>query len=280
MIENDCARYKKRKFSLVLKVILAVSMLFCVTEASFANEYYQQGLKAYFESDYAKAKSEWLEAAKQGEVKSMFNLGLLHEQKKIDNAQPSKADEWFDLAGKAGYLPAKYHLALRLKAHRGNEQQVRDLMQDAASKGFLPAMTYLQGDKPITTKIANVIDQQNSSGEGGESPEIQANSKNYSNGYLSDPWIVSKNPNYWTIQMLIFDEESKAQAFIDQHELKDKAAYFLEGREGKASYKLIYGSYKTKAQADFARQNLTKELSQYEPWLRSMESVQTLIKAR
>ena len=43
-----------------------------------ANDDYKQGLTAYFDGDYALAKSHWLQGATQAQAKSMFNLGLLH----------------------------------------------------------------------------------------------------------------------------------------------------------------------------------------------------------
>jgi len=110
------------KRTLFIALVFIFPALFSYT-TSYANEHYQQGLSAYFDQDYEQAKFLWLQGAKQGEVKSMFNLGLLHEQGRIDNADPVKAEEWFSLAGKAGYLPADYHLALRIISNGGDQQR-------------------------------------------------------------------------------------------------------------------------------------------------------------
>ena len=73
-------------------------------DQDYVDQDYRDGLQAYFDNDYKQAQTFWLTSAKAGNARSMFNLGLLHEQGKIKGADPSKAYEWFELASKAGYL--------------------------------------------------------------------------------------------------------------------------------------------------------------------------------
>lgn len=274
------------KTSLGIGVLFVVLVCTLQSNLVYANEYYQKGLNAYFDQDYEQAKFQWLQGAKQGEVKSMFNLGLLHEQSRIDNPDPVKAEEWFALAGKSGYLPADYHLALRIISNGGDQQRADALIGNAASKGFSPAINYLNGDDAsVLAAIASAqssAEQKNTLEVEGASDQkgSESLSKKKSKDYLSEAWILSKRPNYWTIQLLAFSDEARVKAFIKDNKLNDKAAYFLEKSSDKSLYKLIYGAYKTKDLADFSRQNLHADLKQHGPWLRSMESVQALIKAQ
>ena len=259
----------------------------------YANDYYRAGLSAYFDRDYEQAKQQWLQGAKQGEAKSMFNLGLLHEQKRINGADLAKAEEWFTLAGKAGYAPADYHLALIIIANGGSQQRANELLKKAALNGFSPAESYLNGDDfSLPDAVSSVSASEQVDGiESSNNPEadnvnsaatldVEKIAEDKPKDYLSEPWILSKKPSDWTIQLSAFSDELKVRTFIQDNELNDSAAYFLEKSNDKTLYKLIYGAYKTKEQANLARQDLPSNLQQGGPWLRSIESVQTLIKAQ
>jgi len=277
-------------------VLVAVLLNTLSYTDGYANDYYRAGLSAYFDRDYEQAKQQWLQGAKQGDANSMFNLGLLHEQGRIDSPDPTKAEQWYVLAGNAGYLPADYHLALRIIANGGDEQRANDLLKRAASSGFAPAANYLSGDDfslPGVTSDAVILEQtdsqQTDSGVNtlnlslNDQKEISSSeslSEYQSKKYLSEPWILSKESSYWTIQLSAFSDQAKVKTFIDVNGLHDSAAYFVEKSNDKVLYKLIYGAYKTKEQANSARQNLQNKLKQAGPWLRSIESVQTLIKAQ
>ena len=288
-----CLSIKHGRFITIALILLSA---FSYTN-SYANDFYQEGFSAYFDRDYEQAKKLWLQGAKQGEAKSMFNLGLLHEQKRINGADLAKAEEWFALAGKAGYAPADYHLALIIIANGGSQQRANELLKKAALSGFSPAESYLNGDDlslPDAASSVSASEQDLSNIDGIESsnnPEednvnsaaildVEKIAEDKSKDYLSEPWILSKKPSDWTIQLSAFSDELKVRTFIQDNELHDSAAYFLEESNDKVLYKLIYGAYKTKEQANSARQNLQNKLKQAGPWLRSIESVQTLIKAQ
>lgn len=259
----------------------AVFVLMMFSWFAYANDDYSDGFKAYIDGDYTQAQSKWLQSAKQGDAKSMFNLGLLHEQGRIDDADENKAMEWYRLAGSAGYSPANYHLALTLLSNNGDSQENKEqallLMGKAAANGFKPAVDYVNKGSAI-----NVLADKNESNASSQKtpPIVEVKAEEANQAYLSEQWVIAKKPSYWTIQLLAFKDEENVQAFIDKHDLKDSAVYFKERSGGKVLYKLLYGAYKTKIQADFARQNLAKELAQHGPWLRTIESVQSAIKAK
>ena len=272
--------------------LVFISLLFAIVSApSYADQAYSDGFSAYLDGDYQAAQTHWLKSAKAGNSKSMFNLGLLHEQNKIKNAKQLKAYEWYRLSGDSGYLAADYHFSKILLASRPKTQKDIDeanrLMKRAANNGFLLADEHINGKKNNITKSNLTKSNVRKSTTNKSVPNTNkvVSNKKPSQGvnsstYLTESWVMSKRPNYWTIQILAFTEKRKVEAFIDKNKLKNKAAYFKERSKNGIVYKLVFGVYKTKIQADFARQNLAKALTEHGPWLRSIKSVQSVIKAQ
>ena len=270
--------------------MLILLLFLSVSTASFAqHSNYQAGLDAYFAGDYEAAKKHWLNGARQEDPKSMFNLGLLHEQRKVGGADLTKANKWYRLAGKHGYPAADYHLALLLRAKEGQSKLAQTLIHRAAKNGYEPARQALglKAAPVITeTNVALTDVSASKAHPNSESPtsvsvtsavsEPSASSAE-SDKYLGEAWIKAQNQSQWTIQMLAFEKLASVKAFIDEHDLNRYAAYFTERTDKGVLYKLVYGSYVSKEQADQARQGLSDELKKYGPWLRPIENVQALL---
>lgn len=244
------------------------------------DSHYHAGIDAYFEGDYEGAKRHWLNGAKEDDARSMFNLGLLHEQKRISRADFVKASKWYRLAGKHGYPAADYHLASLLRVREGSSAEAQALLERSAANGYGPAKQALGlGEIASATRDENVIpsnsDSDRVSVTSTQSPSSTKESD--SKKYLGEAWIKAQNKTQWTVQMLAFEELSRVTEFIDEHGISGNAAYFIERTDTGILYKLIYGSYDSKEQADAARQSLSKELKEYGPWLRSIENVQALL---
>ena len=263
-------------FALIKYYLLALVLTSSLAYASA----YTDGMKAYINGDYELAQIQWLQAAKQEDAKSMFNLGLLHEQQKISNADQAKARNWYRLAGKHGYSAADFHLANLMMANDEKQEEVTALLSRASAKGYVPAQRLLQkldSQNDVGSIAITLDDKTDESLESGFQADVMQNSQARVERYLSEQWISSKPVNYWTIQMLAFEDVSKVREFIDQHNLKNKAAYFAENNQEGRLYKLIYGAFATKQDADTVRQNMPKNLKEYGPWLRSIGSIQQVI---
>ena len=270
------------------QAIVLISMLFLsVTNVGFAqHSNYQAGLDAYFAGDYEAAKKHWLNGAREEDPKSMFNLGLLHEQRKVGGADLTKANKWYRLAGKHGYPAADYHLALLLRGDESQSKLAQTLIHRAAKNGYEPARQAL-GLKaaPVITATNVAVSDVSASkvNPTSESPtsvsvtSAESEPSAESDKYLGEAWIKAQNQSQWTIQMLAFEKLASVKAFIDEHDLNRYAAYFTERTDKGVLYKLVYGSYVSKEQADQARQDLSDELKEYGPWLRPIENVQALL---
>ena len=226
----------------------------------FASEY-SDGFRAYINGDYQQARKHWRQAADKNDAKSMFNLGLLHEQSKLPDADYQQAEHWFRRAAENGYVAADYHLAQRMLERGGSDDEAIALIKSAAKQGYAPAQRYLSGGSNNTVVTA-------SSSTGSNKTVV----------YQTESWINRQRANYWTIQLLAFRERSKVHEFIQEHGLQSDAAYFVERNNGEVFYKLVYGAFSSKDKASFARQNLSGDLREFGPWLRTISSVHAITK--
>lgn len=231
---------------------------------------YSEGMRAYMARDFAAAQMHWLNAAERKDPKSMFNLGLLHEQRLIRGADPGKAENWYRLAGQNGYPAADYHLARLLAARTGVNAQVTRLIQRSASNGYSPARRDLgQPEQKVEPGSGSTLAPRNLAATGGPGDDKAR--------VLDQDWINAQSASRWTIQLLAFEDIVKVYDFINVHGLHNHAAYFAERDQNGTLYKLIYGSYESKDKAASARQLLPSSLKRYGPWLRTLGSVQNVI---
>jgi len=250
--------------------------LLCVllSMSAWASDY-QEGLTAYIDGDFVLAQQFWLKAANQKDAKSMFNLGLLHEQNKLENSSIDKALNWYKLAADNGYSAASYHLAQRMLERGGSDDDAMALIQSAADSGYAPARRYLNLGNSAQQRHSQIIANVQSS----PTSKIETNiTKDVASEYQSESWINRQLGKNWTIQLLAFKSEAQVVAFMKDHDLQGRAGYFTESSRGEVFYKLVYGSFDSKDKATFARQNLSNALTEHGPWLRTWASVQEVTK--
>lgn len=257
MLTGDLKTSLRNAIATAAYVVIACLLML---NNAWANDY-KDGLAAYIDGDFRLAQEHWLRAANNKDGKSMFNLGLLHEQNKLDSFNLDKALNWYRLAADNGYAPAAYHLAQRMLERGGSDDDAIALIERAAQNGYAPAIRHLgigrlpKGPVKTTNTLNVAVD-----------------------GYQSNDWINRQRGQDWTIQLLAFKGKEQVVAFIKEHRLQEDTAYFSEVKDGQVFYKLVYGSYNSKDKASFARQNLPTTLQQYGPWLRTWSSVHQLTK--
>ncbi len=233
---------------------------------------FKSGLQAYLAKDYHRAQQLWVKAASKNHARAMFNLGLLHEQSKVEAASVAKANNWFRLSGRNGYAPAYYHLATGLEGQGLNRdsaqrKEINDLLMAAAELGFKPAIKKLGLDKSSHVQA--------------ETRDTAAPSRalnlEQKTAYRRADWIKAQSGSAWTIQLLAFHDLNKVYEFIDQHDLRGRAAYFQDKSDSQHFYKLVLGAYASKSEATQALSKLPQELRQHGPWLRSLGSIQAVL---
>jgi septal ring-binding cell division protein DamX len=80
------------------------------------------------------------------------------------------------------------------------------------------------------------------------------------------------------VQLLSLGSAPSAQAFIDKRKWRLPVGYVEVVRSGKSYFCVVYGSFKTKVQAQAAAQALpAKSRGAGKPWIRRMEGVQAYL---
>ncbi len=92
----------------------------------------------------------------------------------------------------------------------------------------------------------------------------------------SNQWTLWQASDQWAVQLMAVKTKKYLTDFISKNELEDGATYFEFTRDGEHYYALVVGVYNTHTEASEAAQTLATEFK-LEPWVRSMQSIQTAI---
>ena len=279
----------KQRFQIVVAVLCWC--FWGVAHASnTAEDNYRAGLSLYLKSDYLGAQREWINAARDNHALSMFNLGLLNEQGKVPNSDVDRAQKWFELAGRAGYVPALYHQAAKRVSLDSRDMVGRKLMLEAAEAGYAPATEALNSMESNSMESnsmeSNSMESNSMESNSMESaplrsttqpPKVDVTASGDIHAYQTESFILAQDEEYWTIQVLAYNDQARVEDFIDEHGLAEQGAYYRETQSGKTLYKLLYGFYPNKQAAAVARQAMPEKITAYGPWLRPVRSIQSVI---
>jgi len=94
-------------------------------------------------------------------------------------------------------------------------------------------------------------------------------------GLKDDQWLLTQNPDHYTLQLVAGHHKSTVVKFIDQYKLTTpELSYFYSRRNGKNWHNLLHGVYADRTSAANAIASLPLPLTDIKPWIRSMESIQ------
>ena len=93
----------------------------------------------YERGDYEGAEGYFTDAALKGEVKAMYNLGLMYSEGSLGEPDTGKAEEWFESAAQEGFAYAQTSLAGILYG-RGDVEGAARWYRKAADQGEPTAM--------------------------------------------------------------------------------------------------------------------------------------------
>lgn len=94
----------------------------------------------------------------------------------------------------------------------------------------------------------------------------------HENASSSEKRLLKVPSHFYTVQLLAGENRDAVDRMVMKNDLKPKAAVYHTYRNAKRMYVLIYGQYKTKAQADVVATQLHKKLK-LDPWVKSYASV-------
>ncbi len=103
---------------------------------------YEKGLDAWQRGDYATALQEWSPLAKQGDVRSQFNLGLMYAKGHGVLQNFKEAAKWYRLSAEQGDARAQYNLGvMHIKGHSvpQDDSEAEKWTRLAAKQGHIRA---------------------------------------------------------------------------------------------------------------------------------------------
>ncbi len=91
----------------------------------------------------------------------------------------------------------------------------------------------------------------------------------------SDPderWVLAQAQDHFTLQLAVFSQRASARTFIARTSLPGRTGIYPVHKGKTRQYAVLYGSYRTRAEADRAKRNL----KQLKPWVRRFRDVRKL----
>jgi septal ring-binding cell division protein DamX len=168
------------------------------------------------------------------------------------------AFEWYSKAAKQGDIDGQYNLGIFYLNGWGTEQDT------TMAKMYLAAAS-AQGDEAAEQALVGA----NSFAINDDETPIR-----------DEAWILSQNPNHYTIQVIGLSTTEKLEALIDGHDNLAPFAIYVVQRSSSPIQVLIQGSYADVDAARSARDNFPREINPPDQvWIRQFGKIQELIAA-
>ena len=93
-------------------------------------------------------------------------------------------------------------------------------------------------------------------------------------------WLLSQEPDYFTLQLITVSSADRAHAFVDQQlEPREYTIYQLT-RDGRVLHVVLYGAFSSRAAAQAAVDRLPAGMGDIQPWIRQIGQVQDAARIR
>ena len=153
--------------------------------------------------------------------------------------------------------------------HYGRPSDIKDLSPEASEQAIAPPTD--QAAKHRKRSNQSVLEELK------EIDETEQNSNGRSRGVRDADWLLKQPEDRYTIQLTMSSLEDRAMKFIAQQApTGDYAVYRKRGRMNEW-YVVVYGIYKDRAEAK--ADSLTMKSEGVSPWIRTLATVHTEIRA-
>ena len=105
----------------------------------------------YERGDLTEAVDVFMDAAMDGDVKAMYNLGLIYSDERFEDHDPAKAEEWFLGAAESGFAYGQMMMGCAC-LNRGDMESAESWFRKSASQGE-PTSKYNLGALALSGKI-------------------------------------------------------------------------------------------------------------------------------
>ena len=271
-------------------------LVYVETHYAIAMLYWQgQGVPRDFHKSY-----EWLlKAANLNHAGAQAKLGYLYTDGVAVPRDFNMAFEWYSKAAKQGDIDGQYNLGIFYLNGWGTEQDTtmaKMYLAAASAQGDEAAEQALVGANSFANnEEANNEEAKNEEAKNDESrmnsllrdveapPPVGANSFAINDDETSirdESWILSQNPNHYTIQVIGLSTTEKLEALIDGHDNLAPFAIYVVQRSSSPIQVLIQGSYAEVDAARTARDMFPREINAPDQvWIRQFGKIQELIAA-
>ena len=218
------------------------------------------------EKDVNKAVPWFNRAARQGVATSQFIMALFYERGEGGlKKDVNKSCQWVFKAARQGVARAEYSAGICAENGLGMKKDIqiaKAWYQKSATHGFQAArgkLAQLEAREAgaDTAEQAGPGQQDVSESESGSAQRIQA-----------------QDPERFTLQVSSTNDLAKAKWFIKEHGLQGKAMYFASQEKDGVIYKVIYGSYANRKEAEAMIPSLPEEIRKARPWVRQFRFIQ------
>lgn len=230
-------------------------LVYVETHYAIAMLYWQgQGVPRDFHKSY-----EWLlKAANLNHAGAQAKLGSLYTDGVAVPRDFNMAFEWYSKAAKQGDRDGQYNLGIFYLNGWGTGQDT------TLAKMYLAAAS-AQGDEAAEQALAGA----NSFAIDNDEPPIR-----------DETWILSQNPDQYTIQVIGLSTTEKLKALINGHDNLAPFAIYTVQRSSSPIQVLIQGSYADVDAARTARDKFPREINPPDQvWIRQFGKIQELIAA-
>jgi septal ring-binding cell division protein DamX len=95
-----------------------------------------------------------------------------------------------------------------------------------------------------------------------------------------EAWVLAQPANHFTIQVLAASGDTIARDFIEQNDIAAQAAYIEGAAKGSTVFRIIYGNYGSRDEADKALTAMPPAMRENSPWVRTFGDMHKLVDRR
>ncbi len=215
------------------------------------------------------AAANWMrESAKLGHAGAQLKLGFLYLSGTGVKQSEFEAFKWLQMSANQGNADAQYNLGVMYRDGLGVEANA-----DRALQWFHEAAA--KGDEVSAGIIAEYEKTGKLISASPEVTQLPPGPSDSGSSTRDKSWVLSRNPEHFTIQVIALLNRDKLQAFIAQNESFEPFAILESRWNGRPLWVLLQGDYPSADEANAARLVFPDGLQEREKlWVRRFSNLQ------
>lgn len=279
---------------LILKILIILSLLPSTLFAGLLSE----GEAAIAEENYEKAHQLFSKAAKKGDARSAYGMGVLYSEGWGIEQSDAKAFDWFKTAAQQGYPSAQYSIGNAYFKGLGVETNISEaeMWWDIAARNghsqaqFNLGMLLFNSDGPNEAKEQGIAWTRAAATQGVKWADKQLAEIDEPSNYTlilftpsreparSEARITTLQADDYTIQLAHTDSLKDAIKLIQNNALEGRALIYRSTQQEKA-FGIVYGRYESIDDAKQTIASMKTNLKKMNPSVYPIKTIQDDIEA-